>query len=100
MAELAGVVAERLLYGERVVVIDVEGEVAALAVESRVAGNSEAFGVVEHDGGVVMRDAGVEPGETTACERDFVALAGLSIVRGQLQSWTGDGGFGGGDVAL
>jgi hypothetical protein len=100
LLELAGTIAEGLLDGKLVVIGDVEGEVAGFAIEGRVAGDSEAFGVVEHDGRVVMRDARVEPGETAACDCHFVALAGLSVAARELQGRTRDGGFGRGDVAL
>jgi hypothetical protein len=82
------VVAEGVLKIEGVLVGDLEGEVTGFAIESGVSGDSEAFGVVEDDDGVLMGDARVEPGETAAGELDLGRIAGLN------------GCVGGGDVSL
>jgi len=82
------IVAERILYIEGVLVCDLEGEVARLAIEGGVAGDAEALGVVEDDDGILVGDVGVEPGKAAAGEFDFGCSDGL------------DGGVGGGDVAL
>jgi hypothetical protein len=83
-----GVFAEGLLDGEGVFVRDMEGEVAGLAIEGWVSGDTEALGVVEDDDGILLGEAGVEPGEAAAGELDFDGADGL------------EGGVGGGDVAL
>ena len=88
LMESAGIVAEGLLYGEGVVVVDVEGEVAGFAVEGRIACDSEAFGVVEDDDGILVGDTGVEPGKAAAGEFDLGGGDGL------------EDGVRGGDVAL
>ena len=77
MTESPGIVAEGLLEAERVFVVDMEGEVAGLAIERRIACDSEAFGVVEHNDWILVRDAGVEPGKAAAGERDFGRGDGL-----------------------
>ena len=69
--ELFGSFVEGLLDGEGVVVCDMEGEVAGFAVECRIATVAEAFGVVEDDGGILVRDARIEPGETATGEFYF-----------------------------
>ena len=71
-------ITEGLLNGKSVVVVDVEGEVAGLAVERWVASHTQALGVVEHDRRVAMRDSGVEPGKSVTGEYHLVALTGLS----------------------
>ena len=86
--EALWIVAERILNVEAVLVCDLEGEVASLAIDGWVARDAEAPGVVENDGGVVVGDARVEPGEAAAGEFDLGRAAGV------------DGGVGGGDVAL
>jgi hypothetical protein len=86
--ELPGIVAEGFLNGEDIVVVDVEGEVASFAIEGWIACDSEAFGVVEDDDGILVGDAGVEPGKAAAGEFDLGGGDGL------------EGGVGRGDVAL
>ena len=87
LVKLAGCVAEGLLDGERIVRSDVKGEVEGLAIESWVARYAHPFSVVEDDGGVMVRDSGVEPGETAAGKLHFIALTGLSTAR-ELQGGT------------
>ena len=74
--------------GKGVVVCDVEGEVAGLAIEGGVAGDPKGLGVVEDDVGVLMGDACIEPREAAAGELHLSWIDGLK------------GGVGGGDVAL
>ena len=86
--ELSGIVGEGLLCRESIVACDLEGEVANLAIEGWIAGDSKTFGVVENNDGVLVRDAGVEPGETVASDLDLSKADGLKE------------GVGGGDVSL
>src|ERR1700761_2632757 len=88
LVEAFWVFAEGFLNIESVVVCDLEGEVAGLPIDFWIAGHADTFGIVENDGGVVVGDAGVEPGEAAAGEFDLGEGIGL------------DGCFRGGDVAL
>ena len=69
--ELPGVVAKGLLNGEGVFVVGLEGEVTGFAIERRIACHSEAFGVVEDDDWILVRNPGVEPGKTAAGEGEL-----------------------------
>ena len=88
LMEALWVVVEGVLEIEGVVVGDLEGEVAGLAIDCWIAGYAETFGVIESDGGVVMSDAGVKPGKAVPGEFDLGETGGL------------DDGFRGGGVAL
>lgn len=66
LVEVLGAIAEGLLESEGIVLVDLKGEVAGLAVEGRVGCDAGTFGVVEDDGVVAVDDAGVEPGEAGA----------------------------------
>jgi hypothetical protein len=74
--------------GKDVVVCNVEGEVAGLAIECRVAADSKAFGLIEDDVGVLMSEACVEPGKAAAGEPHLSRADGL------------EGGVGGCDISL
>jgi hypothetical protein len=66
LTELFGLFTEGLPDGESVIRVNVKFEVGRLAVERWVAGDAEALGVVEDDGGVAMGDVCVEPGKSAA----------------------------------
>ena len=63
LMEAPGIVAEGLLNGKSIVVCNVEGEVAGFAIEGWIAGDSETFGVIEDDDGILISDARIEPGK-------------------------------------